>query len=404
MIISAGLEAVPGIRLAKNLGLNVVVSDSNPNAPGFKYADHSLIASTYDVESTLEAALDFEKREKKIDGVMCIASDVPLTVATIANRLKLPGITIEAAKLAMNKLLMKEKFQSDGVPIPWFSSINSFEQLRELNKNRNELLILKPVDSRGSRGVIRLVDNIDSLWAYENSTKYSPTKQLIVENYIQGPQISTETLMINGIAYTPGFSDRNYEFLEKYSPHVIENGGQLPSTLNNETKKSVHLLIQKAANSMGIYNGVVKGDIVINKEKPYVIELAARLSGGYFCTHEIPLNTGVDLVGAAIRQSLGEEIDPLELKPKFNRPVVQRYIFPNPGKVTSISYPKWIENDPNICFFELRINKNDIVQPILNHPARAGVVITTGSEISEAIMKAENVISSIKINTENQGL
>ena len=395
---------MPGIKLAKKLGLNVVASDSNPDAPGFKYADYKIIASTYDINSTLSAALDFDRSVTKINGVICIASDVPLTVATVANKLNLPSISIDSATLATNKLLMKKQFQSDGVSIPWFSSVNSYQHLYDLFKSRKDLLILKPVDSRGSRGVVRLLNEEDLRWAYENSIQHSPTRQVMVESFIQGPQVSTESLIIDGKAYTPGFSDRNYEFLEKYSPHMIENGGQLPSILDDKTKNMVCELVQKAAHSMGIRNGVVKGDIVINNDKPYVIELAARLSGGYFCTHEIPLNTGVDLVGAAIRQSLGEKINPIELKPKFNRPVAQRYMFPSPGKVTSIFFPKWIDDDPNIFFFEVRINTNDIVQPILNHPARAGVVITTGAKISEAVAKAENVISSVEIYTESYGV
>ena len=57
-------------------------------------------------------------------------------------------------------------------------------------------------------------------------------------------------------------------------------------------------------------DGVVKGDIVIHDGRPHVIELAARLSGGYLCTHEIPLSTGVDFVGCAIRIALGEPPGP----------------------------------------------------------------------------------------------
>ena len=79
-----------------------------------------------------------------------------------------------------------------------------------------------------------------------------------------GPQVSTESIIINGSAYTIGFSDRNYEFLDKYAPHIIENGGQLPSHLDCKTKKAVEGLIQTSAKSMGIKDGIVKGDIVIS--------------------------------------------------------------------------------------------------------------------------------------------
>jgi biotin carboxylase len=399
LIISAGIEAVPGIQLAKHMGINVVVSDGNRNAPGFPLADDAFVASTYDISATVAAAAQYHNEVRPLDGVMCIASDVPLTVASVAAALNLPGISIESARLAIDKLAMKQKFEADGVLIPWFSPVESESHLRELVASQGFPLVIKPVDSRGSRGVLRLTNSVDLDWAYATAKQHSPTGRVMIERFMFGPQVSTESLLVDGVAYTPGFSDRNYEYLERYSPHIIENGGQLPSLLDKITQQSVRELVQQAAVSMGIRNGVVKGDIVVTNGKPYVIELAARLSGGYFCTHEIPLNTGVDLVGAAIRQALGERIVAEELQPKFNRPVAQRYLFPDPGKVVYIEVPEWIFDDPNVSFFELRIAVGDVVPPPINHPARSGVVITTGDTVAAAVCKAEEVISSIKVVT-----
>ena len=64
--------------------------------------------------------------------------------------------------------------------------------------------------------------------------------------------------------------------------------------------------------------------------------LAARLSGGFFCTREIPLNTGVDFIGAAIRIALGEKVAEEDVTPKHFTPVIQRYAFPKPGTVRTI--------------------------------------------------------------------
>tara|TARA_A100001234_G_C12631662_1_gene388486 strand:- start:865 stop:2082 length:1218 start_codon:yes stop_codon:yes gene_type:complete len=399
LIVSGGEEAIPGIKLAKQIGFNVVVSDGNKNAPGFKYSDYKIIASTYDFEASVKAALEFNNNVKKIDGVICIASDVPLTVAKIANKLNLPGISVKAAKLATNKLAMKKHFYKDKIPIPWFTSIKSLDHLKKLVLKKSYPLVIKPVDSRGSRGVLLLKKGINLEWAFNTAKKFSPSNRVMIEKFMKGPQVSTESLVIDGKAFTPGFSDRNYEFLNHFAPHIIENGGQLPSKLRTSTKKLVHNLIQKCSESMGIQNGVLKGDIVITNGKPFIIEIATRLSGGYFCSHEIPLNTGVDFVGAAIRQSVGDKIDSFEVTPKFNRPVAQRYIFPSPGKVISINMPKWISNDPEIPFFKLRVNKGDMIEPVFNHPSRAGLVIATGSKVSDAIKKAKNAVSSIEIKT-----
>lgn len=399
LIVSAGIEAISGIELAKSIGLHVVASDANPKAPGFAFADDTLVASTYDVEATVAAATRYHHEVRPIDGVMCIASDVPLTVASVADALGLPGIPIESARLATDKLAMKQHFASDRVPIPWFSAVESADHLKALVAAQGLPLVIKPVDSRGSRGVLRLQPETDLAWAYATAKGHSPTGRVMLERFLPGPQVSTESLVIDGVAYTPGFSDRNYEFLERYAPHIIENGGQLPSHLDDATQQAVRGLVQQAAQSMGIRNGVVKGDIVVSDGKPHVIELAARLSGGYFCTHEIPLNTGVDLVGAAIRQALGEPVDPADLQPRINRPVAQRYFFPEPGVVTAVEGAETFADHPDVIYLELRVNPGDHIGPVDSHPARAGVVITTGVTSKAAIELANRVVDCIRIIT-----
>ena len=400
LIISAGIESIGGIELAKSMGLHVVVSDMNPDAPGFAIADDQLLASTYDVEATVAAAHAYYEDVRPLDGVMCIASDVPLTVASVAAALGLPGIPVESARLATDKLAMKQRFAADGVPIPWFSPVSSAEQLHELVATQGLPLVIKPVDSRGSRGVLRLTPGVDLDWAYEIARGHSPTRRVMLERFLPGPQVSTESLIIEGQAYTPGFSDRNYEYLERYAPHIIENGGQLPSHLDGATQQAVRDLVQQAAASMGIRNGVVKGDIVVTNGQPHVIELAVRLSGGYFCTHEIPLNTGVDLVGAAIRQALGERVDPKELIPKWNRPVAQRYLFPSPGMVRAVEEADRFADHPDVAYLEIRAKPGDRIGPVDSHPARAGVVITTGETVESAVSMAKTVVDRIQVLVE----
>ena len=84
LIISGGIEAIPGIIKAKEMGLNVVVSDGNDDAPGFTYADDKIIASTYDYKDTFIKAQKYHSRKNPFDGVLSIASDVPFTVEPAA--------------------------------------------------------------------------------------------------------------------------------------------------------------------------------------------------------------------------------------------------------------------------------------------------------------------------------
>ena len=399
LIISGGIEAIPGIKRAKEMGLHVVVSDKNSKAPGFALADDHIIASTYDVEETVATAQKYNRTVRTIDGVMCIASDVPLTVASVAKELGLPGIPVTVAQRAMDKLAMKHKFKADGIPVPWFSPVESVNHLHKIVADRGCPLVLKPVDSRGARGVILLKSDINLELAYAESLNYSPAHHLMVEQFLSGPQISTESIAIDSVAHTVGFSDRNYEYLERFAPYIIENGGELPSHLPQGTQQAIFDLVQQAALSLGVVNGVVKGDIVVHGCKPYVIELAARLSGGYFCTHEIPLNTGVDFVEQAIRLTLGEKPNLSDLMPRFQKGVAQRYLFPDVGRVVKISGVEDVAQRPWIPLCEIRVAVGDIIEKIDSHPARAGVIIATGNTRQEAIKRADNAIRDIDIRT-----
>lgn len=399
LIVCGGIEATHGIRLAKDMGLHVVVSDKNPDAPGFAIADDRIIASTYDAEGTAEAAENYAHATRPIDGVMCIGADVPLTVATVAKRLGLPGISVESATLAMDKLAMKRRFAAHGVRIPWFAPVASGDDLARMVADRGTNLVVKPVDSRGGRGVQRLTAGLNPKLAYARAKEQSPTGRVMVEEYLEGPQVSTESMMIDGACYTPGFSDRNYEFLERYAPWFIENGGDLPSRLSERTQAAVCETVEAAGRALGIENGNIKGDIVVHRGKPYVIELAARLSGGYFCTREIPLNTGVDFVGCVIRMALGEKVTPDDLRPRFHRPVVQRYVFPMPGRIAAIDGVDEAARIKGVEEIVVSAHPGDIVPEATSSAARAAMVLATGRTKAEALVAAERAVSAIRVIT-----
>lgn len=399
LVVGGGIETVPGLERAREMGLHLVVSDANPKAPGYGCADDRLIASTYDIDATVREASKYHRDVRPIDGVICIASDIPRTVAAVAKALGLPGISSEVAYLASDKLAMKQKFAADGVPVPWFSAVESATHLQKITSEHGFSLVIKPVDSRGARGVLRLGPDCDLDWAYQFSRRESPSGRVMVEQFLEGPQISSESIVLEGIAHTPGLADRNYEFMERFAPHIIENGGDLPTQASEAEQQSVRELIQKAATSMGVREGVVKGDVVLHQGKAFLIELAARLSGGYLCTHEIPLSTGVDFVGCAIRLALGQKVSADELVPRFQRHISQRYLFPQAGRVVRVDGAGIAAQLPGVVFCQVRVAPGQMVEPIHSHPARAGLVMAMGASRTEAMARAQSAIAAIDIET-----
>ena len=384
-IVGAGVEAIPGIKLAKKLGLNVIVSDGNPNAPGLKFADKSIITSTYDVEGTVNAAHEYHLNVNHIDGVICIATDVPLTVASVAEKLNLSGITTETARKCSDKFLMKESLLAGGIPISWFSLIKSVSELRSIISERGSSLVIKPVDSRGARGVIRITESLDLEWAFEYAKSISPTSRVMVEEFLEGQQYSTESIIMDEKNVTVGFAERNYEFLEELSPYIIENGGQQPA--------------EKSSQILGISNAISKGDVVMTKDGPKIIEIAPRLSGGYFSSDQIPLATGINIIEIAIRLSLGEKINKDKLFFRDQNAVAIRYFFPKPGKITSISNIDLFKNKSWVHKLDLFFGVDDVLEKIIDHTKRCGFVITTGNTRDEAVQRAKMVVKNVQILT-----
>jgi biotin carboxylase len=221
----------------------------------------------------------------------------------------------------------------------------------------------------------------------------------MVEEFLSGPQISTESILLDGVAATPGFSDRNYEYLDRFAPFVLENGGEQPTVRTREERSSLIGLAEKAARVLGLQNTTAKGDLVLTAEGPKVIEMAARLSGGWFATDQIPLATGVDVVGIVIRLALGERIQAEEIFPRFNKGVAIRYFFPPAGKVVSIRGAGKFRKTSWVKRLELFVSVGDVVHPVTNHTRRAGFVITTGKSRQEAVERAVRVVNSVKIET-----
>lgn len=399
LIVSGGIEAADAARRAKEMGYYVVVSDRDHQAPGFQFADSCLIADVYGASETAAAAERFSRKIKKIDGVICVAADAPVTAATVASRLGLPGISLATAELASDKLAMKQRFSQCGVPVPWFSQIETPQALQRIAIERGRNLVIKPVDSRGSRGVQRVAQVADLDKAFWFARSHSPSERVMVEQYLDGPQVSTESVIVNGQCFTPGFSDRNYEYLERFAPFFIENGGDLPSRLADDVQAKVRDAVARAAAALGVTNGTVKGDIVVHKGEPYVIELAARLSGGFFCTREIPLNTGVDFIGAAIKIALAEPISADELTPKYLTPVIQRYAFPAAGKVVSIAGDEEARKIAGVNDVIVTAKPGDIIPAAGDKRPSVAMVLASGASRDDALRAANDALACLKITT-----
>lgn len=398
LIICGGTEAVDAIKRAKELGHYVVVSDGDHLAPGLSLADSCLIADVHGASETTAAAERFSRKIRKIDGVISVAADAPLTSASVANRLGLKGTSLETARLVCDKLAMKRRLADCGVAVPWFDEVATPQALQRAAVEHGRELVIKPADSNGSGGVqhVAKVADLDKAFVYARS--HSPSERVMVEQYLEGARVSTESVVIDGICITPGFSDRIFEDPERHTPFLVENGAELPSRLPEPIQAKVREVVAKAAAALGITTGTMTCDIVVHANEPFVVELTTGLSGGFFCTREIPLNTGVDFVGAAIKLALGEPLSADDVAPKHSTSVVQRYVFAEAGEVVSIVGVEDARKIAGVSDVVITAKPGDVVLPAGDMRPSAAMVLTTGNSREEALRAANDALACLQIS------
>ena len=156
---------------------------------------------------------------------------------------------------------------------------------------------------------------------------------------------------------------------------------------------------------MGITFGPVKGDVLVDASGPKILEMAARLSGDYFCWETVPLHNGTDLLGAVMDQALGLRVNPLDLEATYSRGVALRYLWPKPGRVTSISGIREAAALPGVRFFRWEprwrsIREGVVITAARSHGERVASVMTVGATRQAAIKIAEHALGLVRVETE----
>lgn len=393
LIFGAGKEQVNAIDCARKKGIRTVVFDMNQKADGVTHADEFYPVSTRDREAITSFLKGYGE---KIDGVMTIASDIPHCVSVAAELLGVPHIPLAVAEVCIDKYRMKNVLKEKGVAVPAFARVSSVGELTAFIKRVGYPVVIKPTDNSGARGVLRITEAIDLTWAFEYAKKYSFSGNCIAERFIDGLQISTEGIMHDDAFHCTGFADRNYTRTHDGSPYLVEDGGDMPTALENLKKLLVEKEFEKAVRALGIDWGPAKGDMVFGTDgRVYVIEVAARLSGGNFCYDKVPWSTGVDIVDILIDMAVGNDIDLRRFTPTKNLATSQRYFFPPPGTITAIVGVAEASRLPHIKKVDIWLKEGDVVPLVANHPSRVGYAIALADTRAEAIFAAEQAIKTV---------
>jgi biotin carboxylase len=396
IIIGAGTEQEKIYHLAKEMGLKILSTDINPQAHCVQFSDKFVMASTRNPEQTIDALKAININNPI--GVITLANDVPLTVARVAEHYGLPAMSPRTAENFASKMLMKQAFQKAGVPTPRYKVVESYEEARHFVENVNvTAYIIKPNDGRGSLGVRYFERDVFTLALFDEVSAIANGAAILIEEFIVGMQISSESYLRENEIFTPALAERNYEKLQETKPIVLEDGGTIPPILASGMEDKIDEVILQAANSLGLEEGTIKGDLVVRDGQIYVIEMAGRLSGGWFASDQIPAASGVDLVKAQLLYALGREVERKSLEPTKNLSTTIRYVWPPFGRIKNITGLTEIQEDERCIKAGIFFSKNDVFVNKEKHSDRFGYVIALGKNRKQSLHAAEELVKKIKV-------
>jgi len=299
LFLGGPIFQIPIIEKAKECGLDVGLVDIDCNAPAVPYVNHYFSCSLRDKNAVLDIAKEF-----KPDGVICGACDTSVvTAAYVASNLGLPFYSEDVSIKATNKLEMLYSFVKYGVPHPKFQYVKK----KELDSFKCDIcypVITKPVDSAGGRGV-NLVSNESELSvAAYSSSKAGLTGDILIEEYLSGPEVSVEVVVIDSIPYVLQITDK----ITSGAPNFYEIGHVQPSALPKMIKKQISDVAVLAVKAIGINNSPAHIEIKVTPNGPKMIELGGRMGGDCITTYLLDNSVkGISMSQIAIKLALGEK-------------------------------------------------------------------------------------------------
>lgn len=392
LILGAGVMQTPAIKKAKEMGHFVLCADGNKDAIGKDLCDIFYAIDIKDKNGLLEIAQKFHKKHI-LHGVFTAGTDFSTSVAWIAEKLNLPGIPYQVALNATDKFRMRTCFKEKGIPSPGFVEYTRDMNLSRVVSSLNYPLVVKPVDSMGSRGV-RSVDNIKQLLeAVSVAIEHSRTSRAIIEEFIDGAEFSLDALVVNGEVKVFGFADREIAF----PPYFVEMGHTMPTEIDPVEIKKVVDVFTDAVLALGINYGSAKGDMKLGKSGVVVGEIAARLSGGYMSGWTYPYSSGIDLTRGGLELALGLDLTIEE--DNLGKFSAERALISIPGIISEINIPQ--VKPKSVMDRFITCKSGDSVCFPRNNVEKCGNIISLGDSRSKAIKSAEKYAGDIVIRLES---
>lgn len=386
MVIGTGVSQYPTIKAAQRLEHYVIGIDGSDKTKYGKLCNVFYRIDIKDIDAIVKIAKCHE-----IDAVIVPGTDFPVTAAVVANKLGIPGIPIWTAEVCSDKYYMREVLKKNGFLVPKYGLVDENNTIEKL-PHMECPLVVKPVDNMAARGSIVIETYSYLQRAVCNAMKFSRSKKVIVEEFVEGMELSVDSLIWNNGDFIDVFAiaDRHFDLY----PHFIEMGHTMPTMLNNNVCEEIKKEFIGAIKTFGINIGAAKGDVKITSKGIMICEIAARISGGFMSGWTVPYAYGIQPHEALVKIHLGEQPGQELFRTKNpHNYSAERVFISIPGVIESITYPSSIFNVD--CF--MHVYPGDEVFFPENNAQRCGSVISANATRNGAINCAKEAIKDMHV-------
>lgn len=372
MILGAGVYQVPLILRAKEMGLETCVVSVVGDYPGISLADRFYALDTRDYESVLKVA-----QEENISGICTSGTDVAVqTIGYICGKMKLPGISWEAAQKVTDKWKMKTAFFQGGVATAQFYKVKTVKEVEMLAQSLGYPLMIKAVDSSGSRGIVRINRKEELSDACEQVKRVSKKEYFLVEEYIQADEIGVDGFV--GTERIEAFFPHK-KFTYKNEGVTVPIGHAFPYEMSMELYQELYRQISLAIQALNLKNCPFNADVFVKGNKVWIIEMGGRT--GATCIPElISIYQNRNWYTQIIESSLGY---PVDFRKKTFHPCMAKLLFSTRnGKIIQIDREKLDSLTQQGIYWQLDVQEGMQVEKLKNGTDRIGhVIVETDEEI-----------------------
>lgn len=392
LILGGASFQVPAIKKAREMGHYVIICDYTADNLGQQYGHEYYNISTTNKEAVLSLA-----RSLKVDGIFCYASDAGApTVAYVAEKLGLPSHPYESIKLLTNKELFRKFQKANNFNVPRAKAYSSFEQAKSDFHSFNMPVMVKPVDSSGSKGVSKIYSIEQLEEVARNSLRFSRVKRFIIEEYIDnyGPHVGGDGFSINGKLVFRCFSNEYFstDCINPFVPVLTT----WPYIMPKHIQDNIHNEIQRVLDLLDMKTGSYNFDIRIDKdENIYLIEITPR-NGGDWNPEAIRYATDVDLIEYSIKAALGEDCSDVEMVEPNGYWATYVLNSERSGVFKGLEIQEDFYRE-NIVEYELVVQPGERIADLSGSHEKIGIMIHTFPSKLEMLEKMNNIKKLVKL-------